>query len=47
MLAATAQGNATLQSMIFEPSNRVMYLATGRDAPSRKFYRLDLKSYFN
>ena len=46
MLAATAQGDSTLQSMIFEPSNRVIYLATGKDAPTRKFYRLDLKKYF-
>ncbi|HEY1629535.1 MAG TPA: C45 family peptidase [Tepidisphaeraceae bacterium] len=46
MLAATAQGNTTLQSMVFEPSNRVIYLATGENAPSRKFYKLDLKKYF-
>jgi isopenicillin-N N-acyltransferase-like protein len=46
MLAATAQGNDTLQSMIFEPGNRVIYLATGANAPSHKFHRLDLKKYF-
>jgi isopenicillin-N N-acyltransferase-like protein len=46
MLAKTAQGNMTLQSMIFEPKTRVMYLATGADAPMRKFYRLDLNRYF-
>ena len=34
----------TLQSMIFEPSNRVMYLATGKNAATRKWERIDLKS---
>jgi isopenicillin-N N-acyltransferase-like protein len=39
-------GDMTLQSMIFEPANRVIYLATGADAPSRAFERIDLKPYF-
>ena len=46
MLSRVAQGNMTLQSMVFEPSNRVMYLATGANAASREFYRIDLKAYF-
>ncbi len=46
ILAAAAQGNMTLQSMVFEPSNRVIYLATGSNAPSRPFQRIDLKKYF-
>jgi predicted choloylglycine hydrolase len=47
MLARVAQGNMTLQSMVFEPSTRVMYLATGANAASREFYRLDLNPYFH
>jgi isopenicillin-N N-acyltransferase like protein len=38
-------GDMTLQSMIFEPSNRVIYLATGSDAPAQTFNRIDLKLY--
>ncbi len=40
------QGEMTLQSMVFEPANRVIYLATGSDAPSGRFDRIDLKRYF-
>jgi len=32
--------------MIFEPANRVVYLATGADATHKTFYKLDLKSRF-
>jgi isopenicillin-N N-acyltransferase like protein len=39
-------GNSTLQSMVFEPANRVIFLATGADAPSRKYERIDLNYYF-
>ncbi|HEX4053521.1 MAG TPA: C45 family peptidase [Tepidisphaeraceae bacterium] len=39
-------GGMTIQSMIFEPTNRVIYLATGSDAPSRMFQRIDLKPFF-
>lgn len=39
-------GDMTLQSMVFEPANRVLYLTTGSDAPSKPFVRIDLKSYF-
>lgn len=37
----------TLQSMIFEPANRVIYLAAGTDAAHRQFNRLDLRRYFS
>ncbi len=49
MLQKVVQGSGgtmTLQSMVFEPSSRVIYLATGLDAPSREFQRIDLKAYF-
>lgn len=46
MLADASQGRMTLQSMIFEPSARVMYLSTGKDAARKTFYRIDLKPYF-
>ncbi len=40
MLATAAQGDMTLQSMIFEPSDQVLYLATGKDAASNPYARL-------
>ena len=46
MLDGVAQGDETLQSMVFEPSTRVIYLAAGADAPTHEFHRLDLKRYF-
>ena len=46
MLAEASQGKRTLQSMVFEPSNRVVYLSTGKDAARKRFYRLDLKPLF-
>jgi predicted choloylglycine hydrolase len=49
MLGHVVQGQAgemTLQSMVFEPANRVIYLATGSNAPARTFEKIDLKSYF-
>jgi predicted choloylglycine hydrolase len=46
MLAGATQGKMSLQSMVFEPSRRVIYLATGTNAPTRKFYRVDLTSHF-
>jgi hypothetical protein len=36
----------TLQSMIFEPSTRTLYLAAGANAPQREYHRLDLNKYF-
>lgn len=47
MLAHVAQGDMTLQSMVFEPSNRVLYLALGADAPKHEYDRIDLKRYFD
>jgi isopenicillin-N N-acyltransferase-like protein len=43
MLADASQGKMTLQSMVFEPANRVMYLSAGKDAAHKRFYRLELK----
>ena len=36
----------TLQSMVFEPANRVLYLSAGKDASHKPFTRVDLKPYF-
>jgi isopenicillin-N N-acyltransferase like protein len=47
LLTGAAQGEATLQSMVFEPANRVLYLAVGAGAPNHGFYRIDLKPYFD
>lgn len=46
MLDNVSMGNMTLQSMIFEPANRVIYLATGANATSREYHRLNLKPRF-
>ena len=46
MLAGVAQGNMTLQSMIFEPSTRTLYLAVGANAPTHPYEKLDLKPLF-
>jgi hypothetical protein len=46
MLAGAAQGNATYQSMIFDPANRMLTLAVGANAPNHGFTRIDLKPYF-
>jgi hypothetical protein len=47
MLAHASPGKPTLQSMIFEPSQRVIYLSTGANAAHGTFSRLDLKRYFS
>jgi len=50
MLSKVVQGNhgaMTIQSMVFEPRERVIYLATGLDAPQQRFERIDLKFYFD
>jgi predicted choloylglycine hydrolase len=44
LLREVAQGDMTLQSMIFEPSTGVMYLATGKNAPTRAWERIDVKA---
>jgi predicted choloylglycine hydrolase len=36
----------TLQSMVFEPANRVIVLSVGASAAKGAFYRVDLKRYF-
>ncbi len=46
MLAGAAQGDFTFQSMVFEPANRVLYLAVGGGAPNHGFKRIELKPYF-
>jgi len=43
MLGRASQGDMTLQSMVFEPSTLTLYLATGKNAPTRPFERIDLK----
>ena len=47
MLGTVSQNKLTLQSMVFEPSNRVIYLSAGADAAHGTFHRLDLRSYFH
>ncbi len=37
----------TLQSMVFEPARRVVYLAAGQDATHRAYRRFDLAAYFD
>jgi hypothetical protein len=46
LLAHVAQGKMTLQSMVFEPSNRVIYLAVGSAAHTKGYHRLELSKYF-
>ena len=46
LLGQVAQGKMTLQSMVFEPSTRVIHLATGEQATKNPYHRIDLKPYF-
>jgi predicted choloylglycine hydrolase len=47
LMAQVAQGDMTMQSMVFEPANRVIYLSVGLNAPNAsEFHRLDLAPYF-
>ena len=46
MLAHVAPGKANLQSMIFEPANKVIWLSTGQRAAYGTFYRIDLAPDF-
>jgi predicted choloylglycine hydrolase len=39
--------HGTMQSMVFEPANRVLYLATGTSAATHAYHRLDLTPYFS
>jgi predicted choloylglycine hydrolase len=45
-LLQSVAGRMTLQAMVFEPANRVIYLATGTDAAHRVFQRLELGPRF-
>ncbi len=47
MLDSVSQGRMTLQSMVFEPSSRVIYLATGAEATKRAYQKIELAHYFN
>jgi len=46
MLQHVQQPEMTIQSMIFEPGNRVIYLSTGMNAADKEFEKIDLKKYF-
>jgi len=46
MLKDVQQGSMTLQAMVFEPSTRTLYLATGARAAERELKRVDLGPYF-
>jgi hypothetical protein len=46
MLQDVSQGRMSLQSMVFEPTRRVIHLAVGKNAPSNTFHRLDLTEHF-
>jgi hypothetical protein len=46
LLAGSAQGKLTMQSMVFEPANRVVYLSTGKNAATGEFRRLELAGRF-
>jgi hypothetical protein len=46
LLAGAAQGKMTLQSMVFEPANRVIYHSTGKSAATGEFHRLALRKHF-
>lgn len=46
MLADASPGRMTLQAMVFEPANRVIYLSAGANAANGVFHRVELKKYF-
>jgi isopenicillin-N N-acyltransferase-like protein len=46
MLQHVQQEQMTLQSMIFEPANRVIYLSTGMNAADRGMRKIVLDAYF-
>jgi predicted choloylglycine hydrolase len=47
MLQHVQQPEMTIQSMVFEPTNRVIYLSTGMNAAQGKFTKIELKRYFS
>lgn len=46
MLIDVSPGNMTLQAMVFEPANGVIYLSTGKDAARGEYSKLDLHAWF-
>lgn len=46
MLSHVQQDQMTIQSMIFEPGNRVIYLSTGMNAADGEMKKIDLGDYF-
>jgi predicted choloylglycine hydrolase len=46
MLQHVQQGSWTMQSMIFEPTNRTIYLATGSHAADREMTKIELATFF-
>jgi predicted choloylglycine hydrolase len=46
MLSHVQQDEMTIQSMIFEPGNRVIYLSTGMNAADGELKKIDLHDYF-
>jgi isopenicillin-N N-acyltransferase like protein len=46
LLDEVSQGKMTMQSMVFEPSTRVIHLAAGEQASKLAFHRIDLKPHF-
>ena len=46
MLRHVQQEEMTLQSMIFEPANRVIYLSTGMNAAEGEMRKIDLSKFF-
>jgi len=46
MLQHVQQADMTIQSMIFEPSSRVIYLSTGMNAADGEMSKIDVASYF-
>ena len=47
MLRHVQQEQMTLQSMIFEPANRVIFLSTGMNAADGRMWKIDLTTYFS
>jgi predicted choloylglycine hydrolase len=46
MLEAVQQGDDTIQTMIFEPGTRMMYLSLGSKSASRQFMSMKLDKFF-
>jgi isopenicillin-N N-acyltransferase like protein len=46
MLDDVSQGEVTMQSMVFEPANRMIYLAADENATRKSFQKIDLSQFF-